>query len=71
MKALNVLTTNHERAEWSRMAKAAYASGHNATGHRFSVAATQLSMPLARFDSLQADYRSWLIDNQYPETAPV
>lgn len=54
--------TNHERAEWSRLAQDAYKHGWTHVGHRFSVAATLAEMPLARFDSLQRDYRIWLLD---------
>lgn len=60
-----VTPSAHEKAEWTRLAQAAYKAGRNAIGHRFSVAASLPStgsMALATFDSLQADYRSWLID---------
>ena len=57
----------HERNEWSRMASACYATGHNATGHRFSAAAAWPDvMPSARFHSLMTDYRAWLVFNEYP-----
>lgn len=57
--------TEHEKNEWARMARDAYAKGFNAIGHRFSVAAALPrgeKIPSARFDSLMADYRAWLID---------
>lgn len=54
---------DHERAEWARMANDAYKHNRNSIGHRYSAAsAVGGPMPLARFDSLQRDYRSWLID---------
>lgn len=57
--------TEHEKNEWARMAQDAYAKGFNAIGHRFSAAAALPrgeKIPTARFDSLMADYRAWLID---------
>lgn len=57
--------TEHEKNEWARMAQDAYAKGFNAIGHRFSAAAALPrgeKIPSARFDSLMADYRAWLID---------
>lgn len=62
--------TEHEKAEWSRLAQSAYSAGHNATGHRFSGAASiprDARVALATFDSLQNDYRRWLVDGTYPE----
>ena len=61
--------TEHEKAEWSRMAKAAYASNRNPIGHRYSMAATLFRgepMDLRRFDSLQDGYRAWLVFNEWP-----
>ena len=64
MREAFMLVIDNEANEWARMAQAAYASGRNSIGHRYSVAATWRSkqMPLRQWDSLQADYRSWLID---------
>ena len=65
-----ITPTAHEKAEWSRMAAAAYKARRNAIGHRFSVAASlprDGALPLATFDSLQADYRAWLVDGFAPE----
>ena len=59
---MTVTLTQHERNEWIRMAKAAYAKGHNDIGHVYSAAAAKASIPVAQFDSLQRDYRAWLID---------
>ncbi len=62
---MNVITiTKHEASEWSRMATSAYRAELNDIGHRFSMAATYegYSMHLSMFDSLQRDYRAWLID---------
>jgi len=64
--------TAHEKAEWSRMATAAYNSGRNAIGHRFSVAASlprDGSMTLNHFDALQSEYRAWLVGGFPPEHA--
>jgi hypothetical protein len=58
-----VTPLEHEKAEWSRMAQAAYNADRNDVGHRFSAAATWprfMPMPLSKFDSLQAEYRAWL-----------
>ncbi len=60
----------HECAEWSRMAKAAYASGRNKIGHRFSAAASEVEpMALWRFDMLQAEYREWLVFGEWSDVA--
>ena len=59
----------HEKNEWSRMAKAMYANGHNAIGHRYSAAAALRngdSIQQKRFDQLQHDYRQWLVFNTVP-----
>jgi len=58
----------HEKNEWSRMAKAAYASDLNSIGHRYSGAAALpngASIHDAEFDALQAGYRSWLCFNDF------
>lgn len=62
--------TQHEKSEWARMAKAAYKTGHNFTGHRYSAKAALpngAAIDLAAFDTLQMHYRAWLVFNQYPE----
>jgi hypothetical protein len=59
-----ITPTEHEKREWSRMAKDAYKTGRNVIGHRYSMAATLcIGEPckLEWFDSLQNDYRDWLI----------
>lgn len=63
-----ITPTEHDKAEWSRMAQAAYKCGHNSIGHRYSVAATISKgeqMPVSVFDSLQRPYRQWLIWNDF------
>ena len=74
MITITITITNHEKSEWSRFAQAAYARGDNATGHRFSAAAslpTNAEMTVAHFDSLQRDYRAWLVFNEFPCAEPV
>lgn len=56
--------TEHEKAQWLRLAQAAYRVGHNAIGHHYSAAASLCrgcDMPLGTFDKLQSGYRQWLI----------
>jgi hypothetical protein len=52
--------TEHERAEWSRLAADAYRTGRNAFGHRFSAAAGRSEMTWGEYDSLMTIYRRWL-----------
>jgi len=52
--------TEHERAEWSRLAADAYRTGRNAFGHRFSAAAARSEMTWSEYDSLMTIYRRWL-----------
>jgi hypothetical protein len=62
--------TDHEKAEWSRVAQACYASGNNALGHRFSAYASLergARMPADLFDNLQSIYRTWLVFGRLPE----
>lgn len=69
-----ITVTEHEKAEWSRMAQAAYAVSRNDIGTRYSVAATLRrgeAMTAARFDALQAPYRAWLVFNEWPAAAQV
>jgi hypothetical protein len=69
---VTITPSAHEKAEWSRMAQAAYLAGHNATGHRYSVAASipiNAPVPVTTFDSLQTDYRAWLIEGVFPVAA--
>lgn len=59
-----VTPTEHEKREWSRMARAAYAEDRNEIGHQFSAYAAILRnepIPTARFDALQSQYRQWLV----------
>ncbi len=62
---MNYITVSeHEKAEWSRMAQAAYRESRNAIGHRYSMATTLRKGEQIRldvFDALQANYRAWLI----------
>ena len=58
-----------EKAEWSRMAQAAYGRDRNDLGHFLSAAASLPkggSMTLRRFDDLQGMYRAWLVANELP-----
>lgn len=59
-----ITPSEHEKSEWSRMARAAYAADYNSVGHRYSgAAALHINQPmsLATFDALQEAYRSWLV----------
>ena len=58
--------TSLEQYEWHRMAAAADAADRNDIGHRYSAAATVVTMPLSRFDQLQHDYRRWLVFGEWP-----
>lgn len=58
-----------EKAEWSRLAQAAYGRDRNDLGHFFSAAASLPkggSMTLRRFDDLQGMYRAWLVADELP-----
>lgn len=64
-----IVPTEHEKAEWSRLATSAYASDRNSIGHWFSAAASLPKLgatTLARFDALQSVYRAWLIGGFEP-----
>ncbi len=52
----------HERAEWLRLSQDAFMRCHYEIAQRFAFAGYSESMPLAEFDSLQADYRAWLLN---------
>jgi hypothetical protein len=57
--------TEHEKAEWSRLAQSAYECGLNAIGHRYSTSASLprgATLPIGNFDELQTGYRNWLIE---------
>mgnify|MGYP001579849082 CR=1 FL=1 len=58
--------TEHERSEFSRCAKAAYAHGDNAIGHVLSAAAAIGTLPLAQYDRASRAYRTWLMWGFYP-----
>lgn len=65
-----ITPTEHEKSEWSRMAKDAYSRRINAIGHRYSMAATLRkgeSCDLSWFDSLQEGYREWLLYGFAPD----
>ena len=70
MTPLDIIPTEHEKSEWSRMACAAYGADRNDIGHRYSMASavTRIgeAMPVSLFDTLQAGYRVWLINNIFP-----
>ncbi len=64
-----ITPTQHEKNEWTRMAQAAYGADRNSVGHRYSGAAsivTGARIPTSIYDSLQSDYRAWLIRNEFP-----
>lgn len=66
----SITPNDHEKAEWSRVAQAAYSSGNNALGHRFSAYASLehgARMPADLFDNLQSIYRTWLVFGRLPE----
>ena len=68
MKTIIITPTEHDKAEWSRMARAAYRVKHNAIGHRYSAAASLpigAKLDVSVFDSLQRPYRQWLIWNDF------
>jgi hypothetical protein len=64
-----ITVTEFEKAEWSRMAAAAYRAGRNDVGRRYSVAASiprNRRLPCKQFDELQSGYREWLITGEFP-----
>lgn len=66
--------TAHEKAEWSRMARAAYAADRNDIGRRYSVAGSlpmSGQMTVGYFDRLQRGYRGWLTHNRWPELVEI
>lgn len=59
-----IIPTAHDKAEWARYAQAAYKTGHNRIGHRYSAMASipnGYGMDISVFDTLQHNYRQWLI----------
>lgn len=65
--------TEHEKREWARMAQAAYQSGRNAVGHRYSAAAAlrqDATISTELFDRLMDGYRRWLVDGVPTDAAP-
>ena len=68
---LSVVPSEHCKAEWSRMAQAAYHADRNDIGHRFSMASATTPvggrMELKRYDSLMAEYRAWLVFGEWSE----
>jgi len=66
---MEMIPTQHEKDEWSRMAQTAYAARRNDAGHKFSVAASTpngTAVSLQYFDALQSEYRAWLCFDEYP-----
>jgi hypothetical protein len=54
--------------EWARMANAAYKAYRSDIGHRyssFSALPNDATIRIDVYDTLQANYRRWLIDNQF------
>lgn len=71
-KTVMLTPTADEKSEWSRMARAAYRENRNDIGHRFSGAAAlphDGALPIRTFDSLQTDYRAWLMWNEFAPLA--
>lgn len=65
-----ITLSEHNRAEWSRMAADCYAKGRTYAGHLMSAAATFKAgarWNAERFDMVQAIYRAWLIDDKAPD----
>jgi len=65
-----IAPTEHDKNEWVRFAQAAYSIGRNDIGTRYSVAASlprNATIETARFDSLQENYRAWLVFNEFPQ----
>lgn len=61
---MKMIPTEHEKSEWSRLAQNAYGLDLNDIGHKFSGYASLRrgeAIPLSRFDSLQSEYRQWLV----------
>ena len=60
-----IVPSEHDKAEWSRMAQDAYRTDRNSFGHRYSVmAATTLrgaALPINIYDDLMRVYRQWLV----------
>ena len=64
-----MILTKHEKEEWSRFAKAAYAKDRNDVGHCFSMGAALRendSVTSQWFDDRQEIYRAWLCFNEWP-----
>lgn len=64
-----ITVTQHEKNEWSRMARAAYSADRNDVGHRYSMAATVRNGEQVRadwYDRIQSGYRAWLVFNEWP-----
>jgi hypothetical protein len=63
-----ITITQHEKTEWQRMADAAWSAGYLGVSLRYRLAASVpvgSTMEIARFDALQAAYRSWLTFNDF------
>jgi len=63
-----ITPTQNEKLEWSRMANAAYKQYRSDIGHRystFSALRNGESIRVDVFDTLQMNYRRWLIDNKF------
>jgi hypothetical protein len=62
----NITPTYHDKMEWSRMAQDAYKRGNNFVGHRYSAFSSLSNNAVLRidiYDTLQLNYREWLINN--------
>jgi hypothetical protein len=61
---MNMKPSQHEKAEWARLAKDAYRHGDLVLGHRFSAKASMpagAELSLSEYDCLQSIYRHWLV----------
>jgi hypothetical protein len=62
-RGASIVPTEHEKAEWARMARAAYAEDKGQIGSYFAGLAAMRqgqAISLSAFDSAQRDYRAWL-----------
>lgn len=69
----NIAPSAHEKAEWSRLAQAAYAVNLNSIGHKYSGAASipnNAAIDIGYFDLLQSGYRAWLLSG-FANAAPI
>lgn len=64
-----VRPTQHEKDEWLRMSAAAFNERLYLVGRRFAEVAAlgpRADLRIDVFDSLQAEYRAWLVFGEWP-----